>query len=385
MFRPTFRLGRIAGVEAGVHWSVLIIFGLLAWSLSADRFPTAYPDNPAWAYYLAGFGAAVVFFLGLLAHEVSHAVVAMRNGLPVEGITLWLFGGVARLGGEPRSPGGDLRIAGVGPLVSLLIGAGFGAVAAALAIAGVSGLVLGAFVWLAGINIVIAVFNSIPAAPLDGGRLLRAALWKWRGDRVWAAVAAARAGRLFGFFLIFVGVWQFLTGTVVGALWLALIGWFLVGAATAEERQTQVGDALSGVRVGDIMSADPVAAPAGMSVAEFVDRHLWQARHSAFPLVEDGRPTGLVTLNRIRALAPDLRAGTPLGAVACAADELAIATPDEPVADVLPRLNRCGDHRALVVSDGRLVGIVTPTDVSRAVQHSALRSDRRSSARKARP
>lgn len=380
MFSPSFRLGRIAGVEVGVHWSVLIIFGLLAWSLSAGRFPATYPGNPAWAYLLAGFGAAVVFFFGLLAHEVSHAVVAMRNGLPVEGITLWLFGGVARLGGEARSPGADLRIAGVGPLVSLLIGAGFGAVAVALSMAGVTGLVLGAFVWLAGINIVIAAFNTVPAAPLDGGRLLRAALWKWRGDRVWAAVAAARAGRLFGLFLIFMGVWQFLSGSG-GALWLALIGWFLVAAAAAEERQAQVGDALSGVRVRDIMSADPVSAPAGMSVAEFVDRQMWQARHSAFPLVEDGWPTGLVTLNRIRALAPELRAATPLGAVACAADELAIATPDEPVADVLPRLNRCGDHRALVISDGRLVGIVTPTDVSRAVQHSALRSDRRSQAK----
>ena len=134
-----------------------------------------------------------------------------------------------------------------------------------------------------------------------------------------------------------------------------------------------IGDALSGVRVGEVMSADPVTAPAGMSVAEFVDRHLWQARHSAFPLVEDGRPTGLVTLGRIRTVDPAQRAGTPLLAVACPMDELATATPDEPVSEVLPRLNRCGEHRALVVSEGRLVGILTPTDISRAVQHAALR------------
>src|SRR5258706_9319071 len=145
----TFRLGRLAGVDVGLHWSVLIIFGLLAWSLSASRFPVEYPGNPPWGYVVAGVGAAVVFLLGLLAHEVSHAVVAKRNGLAVEGITLWVFGGVARLQGEARSPGVDLRIAGVGPLVSLLIGAGFGAVAVVLAAAGKTGLGFGTFAWLA--------------------------------------------------------------------------------------------------------------------------------------------------------------------------------------------------------------------------------------------
>lgn len=163
--RASFRLGRVAGVPVGVNWSVLFIFALIAWGLAANQFPRSYPDRSPVAYAIAGLAAAVVFFVGLLAHEVSHAVVAKRNGLEVDGITLWLFGGVAELRGEPRDPGAELRIAGVGPLVSLLLGAFFGVVAALLALAGQGGLLLGSVAWLAGINVLLAIFNVLPAAP----------------------------------------------------------------------------------------------------------------------------------------------------------------------------------------------------------------------------
>ncbi|MGH3737922.1 MAG: site-2 protease family protein [Micromonosporaceae bacterium] len=369
----SFRLGRIAGVQIGVNWSVLIIFGLIAWGLSAGRFPAAYPDQPWWAYLLAGGAAAVVFFVGLLAHEMSHALLARRNGIEVEGITLWMFGGVAQLRGEARTPGAELRIAGVGPLVSVLIGLGFALVAGLLRVAGFGGLVVGAFGWLAGINILLAVFNLIPAAPLDGGRLLRAGLWKLRGDRTWASVMAARAGRIFGGVLIVLGVWSMLATGDFGGLWLALIGWFLLSAATVEQQQARLADALHGVRVGDVMSPDPETAPAGITVGDFVDRHLLSSRHSAFPLTEDGRPVGLVTLARIKRVPAEQRTATPLREVACPREELTLASPEEPLIDLLPRLRGCADGRALVVAgDGALVGIVSPSDISHAVQRASL-------------
>ncbi|MBO4206455.1 site-2 protease family protein [Micromonospora echinofusca] len=371
--RATFRLGRIAGVPVGVNWSVLVIFGLIAWGLSARQFPQAYPGEPGWAYLLAGLSAAVVFFAGLLAHEVSHAVVAKRNGLGVSGITLWLFGGVAELRGDAPNPGAELRIAGVGPLVSLLIGFFFGAIAVALAVVGQDGLLVGAFAWLGGINLILAVFNVLPAAPLDGGRLLRAAVWKWTGDRNRAAVVAARAGWGLGALLIAFGLWQFLAGAAVGGLWLALIGWFLIGAAGMEERQARMGAALRGVRVADVMTPQPQTVAAGVSVADFVDHYLFAYRHSALPLTEDDRPVGLVTLDRVRGIPTDRRAGTTLGEVSCRADELVLARPDEELTDLLPRLSECADGRALVVADGRLVGIVSPSDISRAVQRATLR------------
>ncbi|MBM0227247.1 site-2 protease family protein [Micromonospora sp. ATA51] len=371
--RASFRLGRIAGVPVGVNWSVLVIFLLIAWGLAANQFPRAYPDRPALAYAAAGLSAAVVFFLGLLAHEVAHAVIAKRNGIAVEGITLWLFGGVSELRGEARDPGAELRIAGIGPLVSLIIGLFFGGIAMLLALAGAHGLLLGSLAWLAGINILLAIFNVLPAAPLDGGRLLRAAVWKATGDRTKASVVAARAGWVLGALLIGLGLWQFLVGAGVGGLWLALIGWFLIGAAGMEERQARTGSALRGVRVGEVMTPQPQTASGDMTVADFVDHYLFAYRHSTLPLTEDGRPVGLVTLDRVRGIPADRRATTTLAEVSCRADELVLAAPDEALNDLLPRLSECADGRALVVTDQRLVGIVSPSDISRAVQRGSMR------------
>ena len=371
--RASFGLGRIAGVPVGVNWSVLLIFALIWWGLSANLFPVSYPGRSVVAYVLAGLAAAVVFFLGLLAHEVSHAVVAKRNGLGVQGITLWLFGGVAELRGEARTPGAELRIAGVGPLVSLIIGAFFGVIAMALGLAGVHGLLLGVMAWLGGINLLLALFNVLPAAPLDGGRLLRAAVWKATGDRTRASVVAARAGWVLGVVLIGLGLWRFLSGTGFGGLWLALIGWFLIGAAGMEERQARVGSALRGIRVGEVMTPQPQTASGELTVADFVDNYLFAYRHTALPLTEDGRPVGLVTLDRVRGVPSDQRGSTTLEAVACRADDLVLASPDEQLTDLLPRLSECADGRALVVTDGRLVGIVSPSDISRAVQRGHLR------------
>jgi Zn-dependent protease/predicted transcriptional regulator len=300
-------------------------------------------------------------------------VVARRNGLPVHSITLWIFGGVAELGGEAPNPGAELRIAGIGPLVSLLIGLAFGGVAVALALAGERGLVFGAIAWLAVINLALAVFNVLPAAPLDGGRLLRAVLWKMHGDRVRAAVSAARAGRVLGALLIALGLWRFLVGGAIGGLWLILIGWFLIGAATMEERQTRAGATLTGIRVGEVMTPHPQAVAADVSVADFVDHHLFAYRHSALPLTVGDRPVGLVTLDRVRQVPPERRATTALREVACPSDELVLASPDEPLTDLLARLDGCADGRALVVTGDQLVGIVSPSDISRAAQRNALR------------
>lgn len=187
----TVRLGRLFGVDVGVNWSVFVIFALISFGLAAGRFPVVHPDHPPSAYLAAGLAAGLIFLLSLFAHELSHAVVARRNGVGCDGITLWLFGGVARLTGEPDSPGADLRIAGIGPLVSLMLGGLFAAATGVLVAFDGPELVAAVLAWLALINIVLAVFNLAPAAPLDGGRILRAAVWKFSGDRHRAAVTAS--------------------------------------------------------------------------------------------------------------------------------------------------------------------------------------------------
>lgn len=372
--RATFTLGRIAGIQIGVNWSVLVIFALIAYGLAAGQFPAAYPGLGNAAYIVAGLATAVVFFLSLLAHELAHAIVARRNDVPVESITLWLFGGVARLQGEAETPGADLRIAGVGPLVSVLLGVVFLAIAAAFGAFDGGGLAAVAIAWLGAINIALAVFNTIPAAPLDGGRLLRAALWRITGDRLRATIYSTQAGRVFGWLLVAFGLIIFLGRGVFGGLWLALIGWFLISAATMEGQQAVVQTRLAGVSVRNVMTPDPQTAPAGMPVIDFLTDYLMRHRHSAFPVVEEtGRTMGLVTLDRIRQVPAEQRDRTLLRDVATPVAEVVRVSPDDPLAQVLQDLSARPERRALVFSgDDRLVGIVSLSDVTRALDRMSL-------------
>ncbi|TMR98955.1 site-2 protease family protein [Nonomuraea basaltis] len=368
--RSSFSLGRIGGVLVGVNVSVLFIVLILVVGLAFGRFPIVFPGYSVAAYLLAGLAAAVLFLASLLAHELAHALVAKRHGIEVPQITLWLLGGIAELRSEPKSPGADLKIAVVGPVASLACGVVFGA----LALVSGAALVAGMFAYLAGVNVLLAVFNLVPAAPLDGGRVLRAALWARWGDRVRAAIAAARAGRVFGYMLIALGFLQVVTGLGFQGLWLVLIGLFLVNAASAEEQQAQLGAALHGVRVGDVMSRQPVVAHPDETVSGLIDRLVMSRRLSTYPLVgADGAFLGLVTLNRIREVAPAARDATRLADIACPPGDVPQATPDEPLTGLLGRMSGCADGRAVVLDpSGRLIGLLTPTDISRIIQTAGL-------------
>ncbi|MBF8188817.1 site-2 protease family protein, partial [Nonomuraea sp. K274] len=372
--RSSIRLGRFAGVPVGLNYSVLIIVAILVVGLAFGRFPVDFPGLSPVVYVLAGLVTAVLFLASLLAHELSHAVVAKRHGIEVAQITLWLLGGVAELRGEPRSPAADLKIAVVGPVTSLLCGVVFGGIAMLLAAAGGTPLVSGMFVYLAAVNVLLAVFNLIPAAPLDGGRVLRALLWGRWGDRTRAAITAARAGRGFGYALITLGFLQVVTGGGFEGLWLVLIGLFLVNAATAEEQQAQVGAALHGIKVGDVMSDRLIVAHPDESVAGLIDRVVMRERLSTYPLVDqDGRFAGLVTLNRIRRVKPEERAGTLLRDIACPPQEVPRSRPEEPLVALLGRMNGCADGRAVVLDpEERLIGLLTSSDISRVIQTSGL-------------
>jgi Zn-dependent protease/CBS domain-containing protein len=374
--RDTFRLGRIAGVPVGVHWGVLAIAALLTLGLGASQLPDAAPGYPAALYWLAGAVTALAFLASVLAHEVSHAVVARREGVPVEGITLWLFGGVARLESESPSPAADIRIAGAGPLVSIVVGVVGLAVGAALDAGGAPRLLVETLRWLGGINLVLAAFNLVPAAPLDGGRLLRAALWAWRGDRQWAALAAARAGRVFAILLVGFGAAELFAGAGVAGIWTMLVGWFLLQAADAEAQFAVVHDALGGVRVGDVMTPSPVTGPAWLTVDDFVTQVVLHHRCSAFPVVDaDGDVVGLVTLRGLRRVPAHRRATTTIREIAAPLADVPTATADEPLVDVLQRAQpSAAEGRVLVVDPlgHTVVGIVSPTDIAGVLERSAL-------------
>jgi Zn-dependent protease/CBS domain-containing protein len=373
--RDSLRLGRIAGFPVAVHWSVVVVVLLLAWSLADGVLPEVAPGRAAGTYWLYGVVGALLLLCSLLAHELSHAIVARRSGVEVEGLTLWMFGGVANLRGEPPAADADLRIAVAGPATSVGLSVGFGALAVVLSALGQSDLLVSVTAWLAGINLMLAVFNLIPGAPLDGGRILRASLWRRWGDRDRAAAAATRAGQLVGYCLVGLGLLNFLLGDYVGGLWMMLIGWFLHAAAIAEESAAVTVHTLEGVPVAAFMSTDVQTGQADLSVEEFVSRLVLGGRHSAYPVVGvDGTVTGLVTLGQLRGVPPGARASTSVGDVAVPLAHVATCTPDEPVAGVLPRLSRESGNRALVFDHGRLVGIVTPSDVTRMLETRSLLS-----------
>ena len=374
--RASISLGRIAGIKVGINASVFVIVAILVFGLATGQLPSAYPGRGVAAYVIAAIVAALLFLASLLAHELAHSIVARRNGIEVESIVLWLLGGVAQLKGEAKTPGADFRIAIVGPLTSFVLAIVFGLAAAGLTSLGSTGLPFGVLVYLAATNALLAVFNLIPAAPLDGGRVLRAALWQFRGDRHAAAVNAARAGRILGFVMIALGVLQVVTGRGFNGVWLALIGWFVVSAATAEEQQARLGGRLAGVKVGQVMAAQPTVLDGNVTVADFITQMALTHQYSTYPLVDAyGRLTGLVTLNRVRTVAPELRATTRLQEIACPPGEVPTARPEDSLVELLERMHGCADGRAVVVDDaGRVVGVVSSSDVARSLQLADLRS-----------
>ncbi|MFF7356415.1 site-2 protease family protein [Streptomyces filipinensis] len=365
----TLSLGRIAGVRVGLHWSVLVIIVLVTVALARGEFPASHPGHSTVQYWALALLAAIVFLASLLAHELAHALVARRNGVQVDGITLWMLGGAARLHSEAATPAAELRIAAVGPLTSLLAGGVLAGVAAGLGALHASGLVVEAVAWLSAINILLAVFNALPAAPLDGGRLLRAYLWHRTGDRLRATRGASAAGRALGWFMVVTGFAAVLFGHNLSGLWPALIGWFIISAATAEARQAEMRSVLGGVPVSRVMTPNPVTVPDTATLADFLaEGPFGHYRHSAFPvLAADGSVVGLLTVRRVEMTPAQSRASTTVVEVMRPLDDVVIAAPEEPVLDLLPRLQVSPVRRAVVMDGGRLLGILTVADITRAL------------------
>lgn len=361
-------LGRIAGFPVKVHWSVIVILWLFTWSL-ATTLPGTVAGYSRPVYWLAGACGAVVLLASLLAHELAHAVVARQVGVTVGDVTLWLFGGVTTLKGEAKTPKAAFRIAFAGPATSLVLFAVFAGMAIVLTTEHASAIVVGVAWWLATINLLLGLFNLLPGAPLDGGRLVRAYLWRRHGDSVRATLGAAHAGRVLAIVLIALGLAEFLAGRLVSGVWLAFIGWFIFAAAREEEVQVTKQQIFTGVCVADAMTAQPHTAPGWITVEDFIQRYVLGDRHSAYPVTDqDGSIVGLVTLRQLRDLAPGRRATTSVREIAMPLHSVPTAAPREPLSALLPRMAPVGPRsRALVVEGGTVVGIVTPGDLARLI------------------
>jgi Zn-dependent protease/CBS domain-containing protein len=360
----TLRLGRIAGIDVGAHWSWLLVVGLIVWSLAAGVFPTTNPGLSNGTYLVMAVAAALLFFASIVLHELGHALQARRDGIAIGGITLWVFGGVAHLRSQPPSAAAELRMAAAGPAISLALGAICLLVAIALPLPAAVDAV--AF-WVGQMNLYLAAFNLLPAFPLDGGRVLRAALWARRHDFMSATRTAARWGTRLGQLLILLGLLLVIFVGDLGGLWLSFLGWFLVAAAEAEFQAALVRDALAGITVRDVMTRDPVIVDADASVKQFMEDVFLPTRHTAFPVVENGAPVGIVGFRQALALPRDAWPTAPVRTLIPDSADVCV-TPDTPLSDVLMRLSGGEPRRLLVCRDGRVEGLLSLTDVARVLQ-----------------
>ena len=367
-----FSLGRIAGIHVGLNWSLLVVAALIAWSLATSLLPSASPGHSSGAYWTAGVVSAFVFLASLLAHELAHSVVAMRRGVKVEGITLWLFGGVSRFSSDTGSPGAQALITFVGPLTSLVLGAVFYLASVAVGGGAQRSLLPATLSWLGYINITLGVFNLVPAFPLDGGRLLQSLIWLRTGDRLRATRIAARIGMGFAYLLIAYGLATFLfAGSLVGGVWSVFLGWFLLSAARSEEVGGLIRQALSGMTVAKVMTPNPVQAPDDISVEDALHGYVLASRHSTFPTHDaTGRLSGLLTMAALKNVAPEARPTTLIREIICPLDKVSTAGPADPVTNLLGLPEGCSEGRTLIIDGGRLVGIISPSDINRLLQRS---------------
>lgn len=361
----SIRIGRLAGIPIGIQPLWLLIVALITWSLGAAYYPNLAPGLAPAAAYGLGLLSALLLFASILLHELGHAVVARRHGVEIEEIDLWLLGGVAKMEGYPKAAGDELRFALAGPAVTAAIAVVFGVVALLLPDS-VPAAVRAVVDYQAYVNAAILVFNLLPAFPLDGGRVARALIWRRSGDLSAATATAAAVGRGIGYGMIGLGVFATAVGTVSG-LWFALVGLFVVAAAKAEESGLEVRTAFSGREAGRLMSFPAVTVPADISVEDAVERYFVPYRFSAFPVLEGATPIGLIDTVTVERLAPRRRAETTAGEAAIREPSLLIDESQD-VAELLerPAFQRVG--RALVLTADGGVGILSRTDVSRALR-----------------
>jgi Zn-dependent protease/CBS domain-containing protein len=360
----SFRLFRVAGIDVGINWSWLAVAALVTWTLAERVFPEANAGLSASAYWAMGAVAAALFFASIVLHELGHALQARREGIEIDGVTLWLFGGVARFRGLYSSAGAEFRIAVAGPLVTLAIAA----ILIPLAfLAPLPDPVDAVVMWLGVINAFVLVFNLLPALPLDGGRILRSALWASRGDLVWATRVGTGIARIFAFGMIGLGLLLFFGGGDVQGLWLVFLGWFLFAAGSAEAQQVLAQERLAGLRVADLMARGPVAVPPDLTLGEFMDSVVWTTRHTTYPVVDDGRAVGLLPFRRVAEVPRGEWDARHVRDAMFGICDVPVLRSDAPAATAMPDLAASELKRALVVDGGVLVGLLSITDVARAL------------------
>lgn len=390
MFTRRFTIGRILGFPIRIDLSWFIIVALIAWTLAnayrqGSPLIAQYQGMSSLAYWMMGLAAALGLFVSVLLHELGHATVARRRGVEMRGITLFIFGGVAEMTEEPKTPGAAFAIAVAGPLVSVVLGVALWFVAGLLPYGGaaetlpfretemqmlsvqvdhpfVAGL-HGVITWLAFINIALVVFNSIPAFPLDGGRVLRAILWKIKGNLKWATRRTSQIGEGFGLLFILFAVFRLFLGDIIGALWFGLIGLFLRGAARMSYQQLLLRRELEGEPIRKFMRENPVTVSKDISVEDLVENYVYKHHFKMFPVTEGDRLTGCVTTEQVKQVPREEWSQRTVAEIMGDCSPRITIDADADATEAMSRMNTQKTSRLMVLDDGRLVGVIALKDL----------------------
>jgi Zn-dependent protease/CBS domain-containing protein len=366
MFGKRINLFKLLGFQVRIDMSWIILAVLVAWSLSSGLFPLYYKNLSTGAYWIMGIIGAAGLFLSIVFHEFCHSLVARKYGMPMKGITLFIFGGMAEMSEEPTSAKAEFMMAVAGPISSVLIGLAFYGLLVLGKQAGWSTPVSGILAYLAWINVILAVFNLLPAFPLDGGRVLRSILWGVKKNLRWATRVSSRVGSLFGFAMIFFGFLNFFRGNFIAGLWWFLIGMFLHSTARTSYQQLLTRRALEGETVRRFMKEDPVTVSSSTTVHQLVEDYIYRYHFKMFPVVESsGKLLGCVTTKDVKALPKEEWEKKSVGEIAASCTEANTIRSGEDAVKALSRMSQNNMSRLIVVDNGHLAGVITLKDMLR--------------------
>jgi len=365
MNNKSFKLATFFNIPVHINYSWFIVLGLVIYTLAQGYFPTTNPEQGAAVHWLMAVIAAILLFASLLAHELSHSVVAKRNQLSIRGITLFIFGGVAHMEEEPPTPAVEFKMAVAGPLMSFFISLLFFGLTQAFYLLGFPRTVISITNYLFILNLFVGIFNLTPGFPLDGGRILRAALWQYYKDMRKATAIASGFGKAFAYFLMALGFLSLFTGSIISGVWFIFIGLFLQEAADMSYRQVIMKKILSGIRVENIMTKNLVTVPADIPLNQLVDEYFFKHRYTSFPVIEDDTLLGLITLHDVKEIPRERWAETSAKETMTALGSELVIDKKADIMEALSKMAATGFGRLLVIEDSKLIGIVSQRDITR--------------------